>query len=91
MSRRTYHLNIMNKQEAASVQAMRDPDSYLRRKKERQECHDSVKRLVDEITDRFQRLDQWDERGEVGMGGEVAGFLEGFLEEILVRVEPADD
>jgi hypothetical protein len=27
----------------------------------------------------------------VGMGGEVAGFLEGFLEEVLVRVEPADD
>lgn len=91
LSRRTYHLNLMNKQDAASAQAMRDPDSYLRRKKERQECHDNVKRLVDRITNQFKELDQWDEKGEVGMGGEVAGFLEGFLEEILVRVEPADD
>ncbi|UPX17813.1 Non-specific serine/threonine protein kinase [Ascochyta rabiei] len=91
LSRRTYHLNLLNKQDAASVQAGRDPDSYLRRKKERQDCHDHVKRLVSRITDQFKELDQWDEKGEVGMGGEVAGFLEGFLEEILVRVEPADD
>ena len=91
LGRRQYHLNLVNKQDAASAQAMRDPDSYLRRKKERQECHDNVKRLVSEITGRFQELDRWDEKGEVGMGGEVAGFLEGFLEEILVRVEPADD
>jgi serine/threonine-protein kinase 24/25/MST4 len=91
LSRRTYHLNLINKQDAASVSTMRDPDSYLRRKKERQECHDNVKRLVGRITEHFQDLDQWDERGEVGMGGEVAGFLEGFLEEVLVRVEPADD
>ena len=91
LSRRTYHLNLMNKQDAASAQAMRDPDSYLRRKKQRQECHDNVKRLVGRITEQFNELDQWDEKGEVGMGGEVAGFLEGFLEEILVRVEPADD
>lgn len=46
---------------------------------------------MDRITSQFKELDQWDEKGEVGMGGEVAGFLEGFLEEILVRVEPADD
>lgn len=44
-----------------------------------------------EISERFRELDGWDEEGEVGMGGEVSGFLEGFLEEVLVRVEPADD
>ena len=91
LSRRTYHLNLLNKQEAASAQTMRDPDTYLRRKKDRQECHDNVRRLVEQLTDQFKELDRWDEKGEVGMGGEVAGFLEGFLEEILVRVEPADD
>ncbi|KAF9692525.1 hypothetical protein EKO04_009632 [Ascochyta lentis] len=91
LSRRTYHLNLLNKQDAASAQAGRDPDSYLRRKKERQDCHDHVRNLVSRITDQFKELDRWDEKGEVGMGGEVAGFLEGFLEEILVRVEPADD
>jgi serine/threonine-protein kinase 24/25/MST4 len=81
----------MNKQDAASGSAMRDPDGYLRRKKERVECHEHVRRLVGRISEQFQELDGWDEKGEVGMGGEVAGFLEGFLEEVLVRVEPADD
>ena len=70
---------------------MQDPQTYVDRRKHRQECHERVKRLVGEIADRFKELDDWDERGEVGMGGEVAGFLEGFLEEVLVRVEPADD
>ena len=91
LSRRTYHLNLMNKQDAASGSAMRDPDGYLRRKKERVECHENVRRLVERISCQFRELDGWDEKGEVGMGGEVAGFLEGFLEEVLVRVEPADD
>ncbi len=91
LSRRTYHLNLVNKQDAASIPAMRDPDAYLRRKAQRQECHDNVKRLVSQLTEQFQELDRWDEKGEVGMGGDVVGFLEGFLEEVLVRVEPADD
>lgn len=89
MSRRTYHFNLKNKQESA--QSLGDPQGFMQRRKNRQECQDRVKQLVDEIKVRFEELDKWDERGEVGMGGEVAGFLEGFLEEVLVRVEPADD
>ncbi|KAF2787768.1 Pkinase-domain-containing protein [Melanomma pulvis-pyrius CBS 109.77] len=89
LSRRSYHLNLKNKQE--STQAMRDPQGFLERRKQRQDCHERVRQLVTEISDRFKELDQWDMHGEVGMGGEVAGFLEGFLEEVLVRVEPADD
>lgn len=89
LSRRTYHLNLRNKQESA--QSLADPHAYIERKRQRQECHDRVKKLANEIKERFEELDRWDERGEVGMGGEVAGFLEGFLEEVLVRVEPADD
>ena len=89
LSRRTYHLNLKNKQESA--QSLSDPQGFLERKRQRQDCHDRVKRLAYEIRERFEELDRWDERGEVGMGGEVAGFLEGFLEEVLVRVEPADD
>ncbi|KAH7355814.1 hypothetical protein BKA66DRAFT_575010 [Pyrenochaeta sp. MPI-SDFR-AT-0127] len=89
LSRRTYHLNLKNKQESA--QSLADPQGFIERKRQRQECHDRVKRLANEIKERFEELDRWDERGEVGMGGEVAGFLEGFLEEVLVRVEPADD
>jgi serine/threonine-protein kinase 24/25/MST4 len=89
LNRRSYHLSLKNKQESARY--MQDPQSYVDRRKHRQDCHEQVKRLVNELADRFKELDHWDERGEVGMGGEVAGFLEGFLEEVLVRVEPADD
>jgi serine/threonine-protein kinase 24/25/MST4 len=78
LSRRAYQLNLKNRQ---------DPEGRRRR----QDCHETVKTLVSEISERFKELDRWDEQGEVGMGGEVAGFLEGFLEEVLVRVEPADD
>jgi serine/threonine-protein kinase 24/25/MST4 len=89
LARRTYNLTVKNKQESA--QSLADPQGFVERRRRRQESHDHVRRLVGEISDRFQELDRWDERGEVGMGGEVAGFLEGFLEEVLVRVEPADD
>ena len=84
LARRTYHLNIANKVDA------RDPDAAHRRAR-RAECHEHVKRLVSDMVRGFGELDRWDEESQVGMGGEVAGFLEGFLEEVLVRVEPADD
>ncbi|KAF1949639.1 Pkinase-domain-containing protein [Byssothecium circinans] len=89
LSRRSYHVNLRNKQE--NSQAIRDPQGCLERRKQRQECHEQVKRIVAELAEGFKELDRWDEKGEVGMGGDVAGFLEGFLEEVLVRVEPADD
>jgi serine/threonine-protein kinase 24/25/MST4 len=89
LSRRAYQLNLKNKVESA--QSLDDPQGFVERRRRRQDCHDHVRKLVNEISERFKELDQWDERGEVGMGGEVAGFLEGFLEEVLVRVEPADD
>jgi len=50
-----------------------------------------VKRIVGELGRLFEELDHWDGRSEVGMGGEVGGFLEGWLEEVLVRVEAEDE
>jgi serine/threonine-protein kinase 24/25/MST4 len=89
LSRRAYHLSVRNKQESA--RSLDDAQGFIERRRQRQECHEKVTRLVNEIKGKFEELDHWDEKGEVGMGGEVAGFLEGFLEEVLVRVEPADD
>ena len=89
LSRRSYHLNLKNKHDSA--QSLEDAQGFIERRRRRQECHERVARLVNEIKGKFEDLDKWDEKGEVGMGGEVAGFLEGFLEEVLVRVEPADD
>lgn len=39
----------------------------------------------------FRDVERWDEEAPVGMGGEINAFLEGFLEEVLVRVEPEED
>ncbi|KAF2832231.1 Pkinase-domain-containing protein [Ophiobolus disseminans] len=89
LSRRAYQLNLKNKQESAL--SLGDPQGFMERRRRRHDCHERVRTLVSEISERFKELDRWDEQGEVGMGGEVAGFLEGFLEEVLVRVEPADD
>lgn len=53
--------------------------------------HENVHRLVHQAIQLFADIDRWDNQAPVGMGSEVAGFLEGFLEEILVRVEAEDE
>jgi serine/threonine-protein kinase 24/25/MST4 len=56
-----------------------------------QHCHQRVRRLVFKAAGIFKELDRLDSRMPVGMGGEVHGFLEGLLEEILVRVEAEEE
>ena len=53
----------------------------------RQRAHDHITQLVRRAARLFEEMDRWDAEAPVGMGDEVAGFVEGFLEEILVRVE----
>jgi serine/threonine-protein kinase 24/25/MST4 len=47
--------------------------------------------LVSDVSGMFSRIERWDNEAPVGMGAEVTSFLEGFLEEVLVRIEPADE
>ena len=58
--------------------------------KEKQQAHDRVKRLCIKAAAIFKEIEEWDNRSPVGMGGEINGFLEGFLEECLVRVDAED-
>jgi serine/threonine-protein kinase 24/25/MST4 len=67
----------------------REREEKLARK--RAEAHENVKRLVAKAARVMREIDAWDEAAPVGMGGEVVGFLEGFLEEVLVRVEAEDE
>ena len=39
----------------------------------------------------FSEIEKWDTEAPVGMGGGVNAFLEGFLEEVLVRVEAEEE
>jgi serine/threonine-protein kinase 24/25/MST4 len=56
-----------------------------------QQGHENVRRLVGRAIRVMTELDETDSRAAVGMGGGVESFLEGFLEEVLVRVEAVED
>jgi hypothetical protein len=89
VARRGHGLTMYNNTDANI--AWRDPAGYKERRQEREDCHDHIKDTSFRLIECFKDLDTWDEKSQVSMGGEVSSFLEGFLEEILVRVEPADE
>lgn len=57
----------------------------------RQYAHEKIKKLVMKAAGVFSEIEKWDNEAPVGMGEDVNAFLEGFLEEILVRVEAEDE
>jgi serine/threonine-protein kinase 24/25/MST4 len=89
VQRRTHQLNLKNREESQHV--YKNPTAFMEARRQRTEAHENVKKIVDHLIEDFKALDKWDAKSQVGMGGDVMNFLEGFLEEILVRVEPADD
>jgi len=78
LQRRTYHLQ----------QSMR---KSLKGQEKQQHAHEKLKRLVYKAAGVFKEIEEWDKAAPVGMGREVSGFLEGFLEEVLVRVEAEEE
>jgi serine/threonine-protein kinase 24/25/MST4 len=56
-----------------------------------QAAHEKLRKLVFKLAHVCKEIDQWDKQEPVGMGRDVDVFLEGLLEEILVRVEATDD
>ena len=98
-NRRTFSLNeslqrhaemaLNGKASASQLKAFGEADRRRKRAHERMGKH--VAKLVGVLSE-IDKLDrEITEEGEVGMGGGVSSFLEGFLEEILVRVEPEDE
>jgi serine/threonine-protein kinase 24/25/MST4 len=53
--------------------------------------NERIRKLVIKAAGVFNEIQAIDEQTPVGMGGGVTDFLEGWLEEILYRVEPTDD
>ncbi|KAK0734556.1 kinase-like domain-containing protein [Lasiosphaeria miniovina] len=61
-------------------------------KQQRSEAaHDRIRKLVYKLAHVCKEIDHYDKAEPVGMGKDVGTFLEGLLEEILVRVEPLDE
>ncbi|CAK7267907.1 Serine/threonine-protein kinase PAK 6 [Sporothrix epigloea] len=54
-------------------------------------AHNNIRKLVYKLAHVCKEIDQVDKASPVGMGKDVGTFLEGLLEEILVRVEPLDE
>ncbi|KAF2842685.1 Pkinase-domain-containing protein [Patellaria atrata CBS 101060] len=90
LHRRTYNLNLLQQQQNRlqqnSQSGQQKKDMY-----QVMAAHEQIKKLVNKAARLFAEVDAWDTAQPVGMGGEVVGFLEGFLEEVLVRVEAEDE
>ncbi|KAI9717549.1 MAG: hypothetical protein M1812_004690 [Candelaria pacifica] len=84
LHRRSYNLEASMRPDRFGL----SPSAELLNKRRR--AHDKLKRLVIKTAGIFNEIEQLDNQAPVGMGGGVNGFLEGFLEEILVRVEAED-
>lgn len=66
--------------------------SAMSSKQQRAEAaHEKVRKLVYKLAHVCKEIDYYDKAEPVGMGRDVGNFLEGLLEEILVRVEPLDE
>ncbi|KAL2857839.1 kinase-like domain-containing protein [Aspergillus pseudoustus] len=57
----------------------------------REYAQEMIESLSSDLGGILSRIERWDNDAPVGMGAGIPSFLEGFLEEILVRIEPDDD
>lgn len=61
------------------------------RQQRAEQRHDKIRKLVFTLAHVCKDIDALDKADPIGMGRDVGTFLEGLLEEILVRVEPLDE
>lgn len=92
MHRRSYQLSLIAKQHAASAASLPAPAAAQadRQLAERKAQHDLIKKYMAKACKLFRDIDYLDGVAPVGMGDGVEGLLEGFLEEVLCRVEAED-
>ena len=99
LQRRTYNMQLLTSQPKDRTHltnglpppASSRPSQSADELAKRQYAHEKVKKLVMKAVGVFADIERWDREAPVGMGGGVDAFLEGFLEEVLVRVEAEDE
>ncbi|KAL5340530.1 kinase-like domain-containing protein [Aspergillus crustosus] len=57
----------------------------------REYAQEMIENLSTDLGSLLARIERWDSDAPVGMGAGIPSFLEGFLEEILVRIEPGEE
>lgn len=91
LHRRAYSLQQVQKAEVQKQPDLASNPAWKERQRQRSEAQEQIQRLVHRTARCFKEIDLWDGRERVDMGDGVATFLEGLLEEVLVRVEAEDD
>jgi serine/threonine-protein kinase 24/25/MST4 len=86
LKRRQIHL-----QQAYRAEPGMPPPPVTPKQQRAEAAHEKVRKLVYKLAHVCKEIDHFDKAEPVGMGKEVGTFLEGLLEEILVRVEPLDE
>ncbi|KAI9792087.1 MAG: putative protein serine/threonine kinase [Peltula sp. TS41687] len=76
---------------ASTSSSSSSPQRRQQKQRQQAQTHEKIRKLVVKAANLFKEIERLDNLAPVGMGGEVVGFLEGFLEEVLVRVEAEDD
>ena len=86
LQRRSYNLE-------KALQPARSGNSHLalEEAKKTQYYHEKIRKLVIKTAGILNEVDKLDRTAPVGMGGGVSAFLEGFLEEVLVRVDMEEE
>ncbi|KAK3686834.1 Serine/threonine-protein kinase PAK 6 [Vermiconidia calcicola] len=86
---RSYRLflqqNAHNNSPTATRTSAQEQDMLLKR-----QTHEQIRKCMGKVSRLFMEIDQWDAAAPVGIGDRVDGLLEGFLEEVLCRVEAED-
>jgi serine/threonine-protein kinase 24/25/MST4 len=87
LHRRSYQLALLQKQQQQKngAAAPLSEDLLLKR-----QTHEQIRKCMGKVVRLFKEIDHWDTQSPVGMGDGVSGLLEGFLEEVLCRVEAED-
>ncbi|KAI9924096.1 Serine/threonine-protein kinase 25 [Aspergillus wentii] len=89
MRRRARRLELLTRNTA--VHSAENRMDLLELQSRRDYVHQMMEALVGDMCGMFSRIERWDNEAPIGMGADVTSFLEGFLEEVLVRIEPADE
>ena len=89
MRRRSRRLELLSRNPSAENGHTRMETYELQ--SNREYVQQMMESLVNDLGGIFTRIERWDSEAPVGMGADVSSFLEGFLEEVLVRIEPADE
>ena len=89
LARRTHMLTKSLKENANKSRTATNAElDFLDQKdQQRKRAHEKLRKYVMKAAGIFAEIEKWDREEQVGMGGDVQEFMEGFLEEILFRVD----